>query len=133
MVFRLHLSVLLPCEWWGRRFLNHSNIEAVLIKRQPGDSPRTPKPNLIKALPAKAVESQRVMFCHLFKLYDSNHFPRTEDGLELRVRSLLSKSTRMKAVLEADMGSIPFFTYLKYLLRVVYIPSRFVMEEIFLN
>jgi len=48
MVFRLHLSVLLPCEWWGRRFLNHSNIETVLIKRQPGDSPRTtkPKPNL---------------------------------------------------------------------------------------
>ena len=28
----------------GRRFLNHSNIEAVLIKRQPGDSPRTTKP-----------------------------------------------------------------------------------------
>jgi len=24
--------------------LNHSNIEAVLIKRQPGDSPRTTKP-----------------------------------------------------------------------------------------
>ena len=38
-VFRLHLSVLLPCEWWGRIFLNHSNIEAVLIRRQPGDSP----------------------------------------------------------------------------------------------
>ena len=42
-VFRLHLSVLLPCEWWGRRFLNHSNIEAVPNKRQPGDSPRTTK------------------------------------------------------------------------------------------
>jgi len=42
-VFRLHLSVLLPCEWWGRRFLNHSNIEAVLNKRQPGDSPRKTK------------------------------------------------------------------------------------------
>jgi len=45
MVFRLHLSVLLPCEWWGRIFLNHSKIEAVLIKRQPGDSPRITKPN----------------------------------------------------------------------------------------
>jgi len=45
-LFRLHLSVLLPCEWWRRRFLNHSNIEAVLIKRQPGDSPRTTKPSL---------------------------------------------------------------------------------------
>ena len=29
----------------GEEFLNHSNIEAVLIKRQPGDSPRTTKPN----------------------------------------------------------------------------------------
>ena len=46
-LFRLHISVLLPCEWWGRVFLNHSNIEAVLIKRQPGDSPRTTKPILI--------------------------------------------------------------------------------------
>jgi hypothetical protein len=36
-------DLMLPCEWWGRRFLNHSNIEAVLIKRQPGDSPRTTK------------------------------------------------------------------------------------------
>jgi len=44
-VFRLHLSVLLLCEWWGRKFLNHSNIETVLIKRQPGDSSRTTKPN----------------------------------------------------------------------------------------
>ena len=34
--FWLHLSVLLPCEWWVRRFLNHSNIEAVPNKRQPG-------------------------------------------------------------------------------------------------
>jgi len=42
-VFRLHLSVLFPCEWWGRKFLNHSNIEAVLIKRQPGDSLRKTK------------------------------------------------------------------------------------------
>ena len=45
-VFRLHLSALLPCEWWGRKFLNDSNIEAVLIKRQPGDSPRTTKDTL---------------------------------------------------------------------------------------
>jgi len=29
---------------WGRRFLNHSNIEAVLNERQPGGSPRTTKP-----------------------------------------------------------------------------------------
>jgi len=43
-VFQIHLSVLLPCEWWGGGVLNHSNIEAVLIKRQPGDSPRTTKP-----------------------------------------------------------------------------------------
>jgi len=28
----------------GEEILNHSNIEAVLIKRQPGDSPRTTKP-----------------------------------------------------------------------------------------
>jgi len=40
-----HLSILLPCKWWGRRFLNHSNTEAVLNKRQPGDSPRTNKHN----------------------------------------------------------------------------------------
>ena len=31
------------CEWWGMSFLNHSNIEAVPNKRQPGDSPRTTK------------------------------------------------------------------------------------------
>jgi len=38
---RLHLSVLLPCEWWGRDdILNYSNIEAVLIRQQPGDTPR---------------------------------------------------------------------------------------------
>ena len=38
-VFRLHLSVLLPCgRWW--RFHKHSIIEAVPNKRQPGDSPR---------------------------------------------------------------------------------------------
>ena len=42
-VFQLYLSILLPCEWWGRIFLNHSNIEAVPNKRQPGDSPRTTK------------------------------------------------------------------------------------------
>jgi len=24
--------ILLPCEWWGRRFLSHSNIEAVRNK-----------------------------------------------------------------------------------------------------
>jgi len=42
-VFRLHLSVLLPCEWWGRVGLNHPNIEAVLIKRQPGDYTRKTK------------------------------------------------------------------------------------------
>ena len=42
-VFRLHLSLLLPREWWGRAFLNHSNIEAVLNKLQPGDSPRKTK------------------------------------------------------------------------------------------
>jgi len=45
MVCRLHLSVLLPCKWWGSIFLNDSNIEAVPNKRQPGDSPRTTKPN----------------------------------------------------------------------------------------
>ena len=45
-VFRLHLYVLFLCEWWGRRFLNHSNIEAVLIKRQPGDSPEQQNLNL---------------------------------------------------------------------------------------
>jgi len=39
-VFWLDLSILLSCEWWGRRFLNHSNIEAVLNKRLPGDSPQ---------------------------------------------------------------------------------------------
>jgi len=42
-VFRLHLSVLLPYEWWGRIFLNHYNLEAVLNKQQHGDSPRTAK------------------------------------------------------------------------------------------
>ena len=44
-VFRLHHSVLFPCEWWGRwrRFLNRSNIETVSNKRQPGDSPQTTK------------------------------------------------------------------------------------------
>ena len=44
-VFWLHLSALLPCEWWGRRFLNHSNIEAVPNKRQPGNYSRTTKNN----------------------------------------------------------------------------------------
>ena len=39
-VYQLHLSVLLPREWWGKRFLNHSNIEVVLNKQQPGESPR---------------------------------------------------------------------------------------------
>jgi len=39
-------NILLPCEWWGRRFLNHSCIDAVLIKRHPGDSPRTTKPTM---------------------------------------------------------------------------------------
>ena len=43
MVFRLHLSVMLPCEWWRRRFLNHSNIETVPNRRQPGDTPRKTK------------------------------------------------------------------------------------------
>ena len=38
-VFRLQVSVLLPSEWWWK-FLSHSNIEAVLNKRQPGDSSR---------------------------------------------------------------------------------------------
>ena len=42
-VFRFHLSVLVPCQWWGRIFLNHSNTEAVLNKRQPGDSHRKTK------------------------------------------------------------------------------------------
>jgi len=42
-VIWLYLSVLLPCEWWMRSFLNHSNIEAVPNKRQPGDSPRKTK------------------------------------------------------------------------------------------
>jgi len=51
-VFRLHLSILLPCEWWGRPFLNHSNIEAVSNKRQPGDSPRTTKQQTTKQLKA---------------------------------------------------------------------------------
>ena len=37
-VFRLHLSVLLSCEWWGR-ITTTPNIEAVPNKRQPGDSP----------------------------------------------------------------------------------------------
>jgi len=42
-VFWLHLSILLPCEWWGRRFLNHLNIEAVPNKWQSRDSPRKTK------------------------------------------------------------------------------------------
>jgi hypothetical protein len=48
LVFRLHLFVVLPCEWWGRTFLNHSNIEAVPNRRQPGDSPRTTKQTLVR-------------------------------------------------------------------------------------
>jgi len=40
MIFRPHLSVLLPCEWWGRRFLKYFNTEAVPNKRQPEDSLR---------------------------------------------------------------------------------------------
>jgi len=37
-------------EWWGRSFLNHSNIEAVPKKRQPGDSPRKTKPSKLIVL-----------------------------------------------------------------------------------
>ena len=60
-VFRLHLSVLLPFEWWERGFLNHSNKEAVLIKRQPGDSLRTTKPNqpsLVDRIPTKGARNK---------------------------------------------------------------------------
>ena len=41
----IYISVLLLCEWWGEVgwFLNHSNIEDVLNKRQPGNSPRKTK------------------------------------------------------------------------------------------
>ena len=63
-VFRLHLSVLLPCEWWGRRFLHHSNIEAVLNKRQSGDSPRTtkPKPKLAGGIVLNKIETIQVLY-----------------------------------------------------------------------
>ena len=55
----------------GKRFLNHSNIEAVLNKRQPGDSPRTttnsvrysmqPDEDLNRSKPAVAIGLSRVI------------------------------------------------------------------------
>ena len=54
-VFRLHLSVLLPREWWGRRFLNQSNIEAVPNKRSPVVSPRKTNQPITQSLYIKLV------------------------------------------------------------------------------